>query len=219
MKLVGRFLQVGFIIAAAAGAYSFIASAADGELRKSCVSTCALMPAYAGDNRVAPEVDLVDMQGQPFRLSQLRGKTVVLAFWTTSCEACKRQMPSLAMLAQLLEADPRFALVTVAVDESAELARKTLQNTVGHPQPFRVLLDPEGRVVRERYGTQLFPETWIIDPQGIIRARFDGERDWSSPLVRDLLVNVSRGNACDIEVQARVATGAGAGVCREEMMR
>ncbi|WP_437967048.1 hypothetical protein WMF04_47140 [Sorangium sp. So ce260] len=41
--------------------------------------------------------------------------------------------------------------------------------------PFPVLFDPDARVVLDEYGTQLSPETWILDPDGILRARFDGE--------------------------------------------
>jgi hypothetical protein len=36
--------------------------------------------------------------------------------------------------------------------------------------------------VAGRYGTRLFPETWIIDGDGVIRARFDRTLEWSSPV-------------------------------------
>jgi hypothetical protein len=37
-------------------------------------------------------------------------------------------------------------------------------------------------VSRGKFGTRLFPETWIIDPEGVIRLRIDGRRDWSHPV-------------------------------------
>ncbi len=43
-------------------------------------------------------------------------------------------------------------------------------------------VDPERTVVGGRFGTRLFPETWVIDPRGIIRARFDGARGWNEIL-------------------------------------
>ena len=50
------------------------------------------------------------------------------------------------------------------------------------PRDFRatLLFDPARAVVRDRFGTRLFPETWIIDPDGVIRARFDRTLDWGS---------------------------------------
>jgi len=50
-----------------------------------------------------------------------------------------------------------------------------------------VLFDPERAIVRGRYGTRLYPETWIIDKRGLIRARVDGARDWSGPLALELI--------------------------------
>jgi hypothetical protein len=48
-------------------------------------------------------------------------------------------------------------------------------------------MDRERTVVRERYGTVLFPETWIVDAQGVIRMRVDGAREWSSAVALDAI--------------------------------
>jgi hypothetical protein len=56
---------------------------------------------------------------------------------------------------------------------------------------LKVLFDPTKSVVREKYGTRLFPETWIIDPDGVIRVRVDGQRDWSSPMVLDMIQSIN----------------------------
>jgi len=45
-----------------------------------------------------------------------------------------------------------------------------------------VLFDPDKRVVRDKFGTRMYPETWVIDSEGIIRFRVDGARDWSDPV-------------------------------------
>jgi len=42
-------------------------------------------------------------------------------------------------------------------------------------------------VVTDAFGTKLFPETWIIDKNGVVRLRFDGAFDWSSPVALDLI--------------------------------
>jgi hypothetical protein len=45
-----------------------------------------------------------------------------------------------------------------------------------------VLFDPEKRVIRDEFGSKLFPETWVIDRRGVVRLRIDGKRDWASGL-------------------------------------
>ena len=83
-------------------------------------------------------------------------------------------------------------MLTVSTDTNREMARLGALKTLLHETkpPFPVLLDPESSVVRDKYGTTLFPETWIIDPKGVIRARFDGARDWSNAMVLDLIESI-----------------------------
>lgn len=217
-RTLARALQLFFVVGAAGLAYSFVASARDGELRKSCTSLCALAPAYAGSDRIAPDFQLPSINGTPTRLSDYRGKTVVLVFWTTTCDACKKQMPSLASLRSIIANDSRFELLTVAVDESTQDIAKALEEHAGAKDALPVMLDPESDIVLGRYGTKAFPETWIIDPSGVIRARFDGARDWSGSLALDMLRNVSRGSSCPVSVQSFMARGPGAKICQDVSM-
>ena len=212
-----RIAQVAFIAAAAALAYSFVASSRDGEVRKACTSLCSLAPAYAGNDRFAPDIELRSVDGAPMRLSDLRGQTVVLVFWTTTCSSCKQQMPALAKLAKLMTSDSHMAMMTVAVDDSPRAVREVLLRHTGSPNPFPVVLDPESEFVLGRYGTRAFPETWLIDPYGTIRARFDGARDWSSPIALELLQGISKGTTCPVSIDKFMASGAGANACREAM--
>jgi peroxiredoxin len=208
-----RVLQFAFIIGAAMMVYSLVATAQDGELRKSCVSLCALRPDYVGDNRAAPDIKLKDVRGVEHRLSSLRGKTVVLEFWTTTCTACRQQMPTLAELAEILRDDERFAILTVAVDEDVAAVQRMVMETTRKAEPFPVLLDPESKYVLERYGTKLFPETWVIDPAGVIRSRFDGPRDWSSATAIDYLKGISKGETCPLQLQAGMLSGPATAIC------
>ena len=52
---------------------------------------------------------------------------------------------------------------------------------------LKVLFDPERKVVHDKYGTRLFPETWVIDKDGVIRLRIDGRRNWSDALALDVI--------------------------------
>ena len=72
------------------------------------------------------------------------------------------------------------------------------------------------RSVVDKYGTHLFPETWIIDPKGIIRARFDGARDWSASLALEIAEMVQRPGGCPIEFFKSLPRGQYAGVCEDD---
>ena len=56
---------------------------------------------------------------------------------------------------------------------------------------LKVLFDPDKSVVRGKFGTRLYPETWVIDPDGVIRVRIDGGRDWSSPVALEMIQSAS----------------------------
>jgi thiol-disulfide isomerase/thioredoxin len=192
-----QLFQIGFVAFAATGVYGFVTAARDGESRRACSALCALRPNYAAQNRTAPDFELPVLGGGKLRLSSFRGKTVILNFWTKTCRPCLEEMPSVAGLAKALREHPDIVLLTVSTDDSLEDARDTMRSVLGGDAPFPVMLDPDAAVVSDKYGTKLFPETWFIDPQGVIRARFDGARDWASPLTIDLAESLRGGVSCD----------------------
>jgi peroxiredoxin len=177
--------------------YMFASASASGEVRRREAPLRALLgddydalahgrPTelnYLGQNRSAPDFVLNDREGHPWRLSEHRGKTLMLNFWTVTCQPCVREMPTLEHMARVLENRTDIELVTISTDRDWDSVR----TVVGDRSPLRVLLDPDRAVVAGRFGTRLYPETWIIDPNGIIRLRVDGERDWSSPVTLDAL--------------------------------
>jgi peroxiredoxin len=190
--------QIGFIAFAAAGVYGFVAAARDGETRRACSAMCALRPNYAARNRTAPDFELPALGGGQVRLSSYRGKTVILNFWTKTCRPCLEEMPSLANLARSLRDHPDVVLLTVSTDDSLDDARDTMRSVLGGDPPFPVLLDTDSKVVGDKYGTKLYPETWYIDASGVIRARFDGQRDWASALSVDLAESFHGLLPCDV---------------------
>jgi hypothetical protein len=123
-------------------------------------------------------------------------------------------MPSIRDLAKALRAHPGVALLTITTDDDANDARDTLRSVLGGDDPpFEVLIDSEARIVGDKYGTKLFPETWFIDQQGIIRARFDGARSWASPLTIDLAESLSNPIQCQVGFEARKPHGPMASLC------
>lgn len=138
---------------------------------------------YLGNDRLAPDFELTDQDGNPWRLRDHRGHVVVMNFWTVTCGPCVEEMPTLIDLSRIAEERGDIELVTISVDHSWDEVR----TVVPHDAPMRVLLDSDRSVTRDMFGTRLFPETWIVDGRGVIRARVDGARDWASGIALDAI--------------------------------
>ncbi|MBX3219795.1 MAG: TlpA family protein disulfide reductase [Labilithrix sp.] len=198
---LGPVAHLAFVIVAAIGVYSFVSVAKEGELRRRCTPTCILRPNYAGYEKKVPSFTLKDTRGHDVSLDGYRGKVVVLNFWTKTCGPCMEEMPEIADLARILRPMSDVAVVTVSTDETAEEATSTLKAVLKEEPPFPVLMDPDLKVVRDRFGTSLYPETWIIDKDGVIRARFDGAREWSSATVVELVNQLRGGGYCPAQAR------------------
>jgi thiol-disulfide isomerase/thioredoxin len=127
----------------------------------------------------APALELADLDGAMHRLSEYRGKTVLVNFWATWCEPCRAEMPSIERLRKSMEGKP-FAVLAVNVGESSRVARDYAEKL---PVNFAVLLDRDGRVTRS-WGARILPASYVIGPDGAIRYSYLGELDWSGSDVR-----------------------------------
>jgi peroxiredoxin len=205
--------QLVFAVVAATGVFSFVRTAQDAELRRTCTTLCEVRPQYAAMNRLAPDFELPRLGGGNQRLSDYAGKSVVMNFWTKSCKPCLEELPSLARLAITLKARKSAVFVSVCTDDTADEIKKTLAEVLPEGVPFDVLLDPEAKVVTGMYGTKLYPETWFIDPEGVIRARIDGARDYSMPLFVNLIEGLTARPRCDIEFSRGQPHGQNAWLC------
>jgi peroxiredoxin len=112
---------------------------------------------------------------------------VVLNFWTITCQPCVEEMPSFEQLA--LVAKDRDDLEVVAI--STDKGWSDVAAVIKPSSQLKVLFDPNKAVVREKFGTRLYPETWVIDPEGVIRLRVDGARDWSAPVALEMIERLS----------------------------
>lgn len=210
--------QIAFIVVASLAVFGFVQAAKNDRRREACTALCAMTPNYAGRNLTVPDFELPDMTGQLVKFSSFRGKTVFLNFWTKTCDPCIDEMPSIAELAKIAKTRNDFVVVTVSTDEGPDAVRDTLAVALGGEEvPFPVLFDPESEVVHDRFGTTLFPETWIVDPRGVIRARFDGARDWTNPIgVEVLEMAARRSGTCLVDFTAGQPSGPYAGICKDD---
>jgi peroxiredoxin len=133
-----------------------------------------------------PEFTLPAPNGRSVSLSDFRGKVVMVHFWATWCPPCVEELPTLAKMNQSL-AGKDFELLAVSVDEGgADAVTSFMQrNNLNVP----VLLDTS-HAVSSQYGTYKFPETYILDREGIVRYKVIGPRDWREPAALQLLQNM-----------------------------
>lgn len=117
---------------------------------------------------------LESMNGSKVGIDDFPNKVVFLNFWATWCPPCVEEMPSMIRLYERLKNDPRFEMLAVSTDEDWAPVRKFFADRA--PPPFKVLLDPGGKIARE-YGTTMFPETYVL-VNGRIVGFIEGPRDW-----------------------------------------
>ena len=183
-------------------AFMMVRGFAEGELRRKEIPLRALIgdeafegfrdgespkQHYLGNDRLAPDFTLKDKDGKEWRLKDHRGKTVVLNFWTITCQPCVEEMPSFEQLALVAKERDDIEVVAISTDKGwGDVAA-----VIKPGSQLKVLFDPDKAVVREKFGTRLYPETWVIDPDGVIRLRVDGARDWSAPVALEMIERLS----------------------------
>lgn len=136
--------------------------------------------AMADLGRPAPPWALADLEGRSRRLAEWRGQVVLLNFWTTWCEPCRDEIPALDAFHRRFGA--RLAVVGINVREPLPTVRQFVQEfSMGYP----VVRDADGKVA-ERYRVRGFPESWLLDEQGVLR------RQWPGPLTFEALEQAYR---------------------------
>ena len=118
----------------------------------------------------APDFAVADLDGNPIRLADLRGRPVVLNFWASWCGPCVEEFPLLREAAAR-HADDGLIVIGIVWGDRSEAARDFMARN-GATWP--AAMDPGERVARD-YGILGPPETYFIGRDGIIRARQIGQ--------------------------------------------
>jgi peroxiredoxin len=136
-------------------------------------------PPRIGSN--APDFTLQDSQNK-VALSQFRGQVVVLNFWATWCPPCVEEMPSLVEMQRRMKAKG-VTVVAVSIDVDESAYRQFVKD---HAANLLTVRDPEQKTPN-LYGTHGWPETFIIDRNGVMRRKFIGPVDWTEPDITEFL--------------------------------
>ena len=117
-------------------------------------------------------------------LASFRGRVVLLNFWATWCAPCIVETPSLLELHHDM---PNLAIIGVSIDDDPN----AYSNFIAHRRiDFITVRDPSQSAAK-LFHTDMWPETYVIDRKGVIRRKFVGAQDWSSPEIRAYLKSLS----------------------------
>jgi cytochrome c biogenesis protein CcmG, thiol:disulfide interchange protein DsbE len=113
-------------------------------------------------------------------LANYRGRIVLLNFWASWCAPCIEELPSLL---KLHHDDPNLVVLAVSVDMDPDAYARFIRNR--HVDLITVR-DPQ-QTAASLFHTKMWPETYLIDRDGVIRRKFVGATDWSDPEIRSYL--------------------------------
>jgi len=122
------------------------------------------------EKALAPDFALNDLNGNQVKLSDYRGKVVVLNFWAVWCKYCKVEMPDFNELNAELEKGNDAVIIAVDVQEDINTVKKYLDD---NKITFKVVLDETG-AISQKYNVSGFPTTFIIGRDGSISTSFPG---------------------------------------------
>ena len=123
-----------------------------------------------------PELKLEDLAGRSYALEDYRDQVVMVNFWASWCPPCIIEMPGMQRLKEKLAGQP-FSILAVNVRETPAAIwkfRKLVR------VDFPLLLDREGQAA-EDWEIDVYPSTFLVDPQGRIRYAAYGPRQWDAP--------------------------------------
>jgi cytochrome c biogenesis protein CcmG, thiol:disulfide interchange protein DsbE len=125
----------------------------------------------------APDITVTALNGSTLKLSDLKGKVVMLNFWATWCPPCREEIPSLMKLNAAMAGKP-FQMLAVSVDEGGKPAIEDFFRTSKTELP--AYTDQDGNASKT-YGITGVPETFLIDKKGVIVKKVIGPLAWDGP--------------------------------------
>jgi len=126
-------------------------------------------------NPDAPDFNLEDQDGNFMKMSDFKGKVVIINFWATWCPPCRKEMPSMQRAWEKLKQEG-IVMLAINVGEDSD---QIFAFTAEYPVEFPLLMDRDSSVVRQ-WNVRGLPTTYIVNPAGKIVYQAIGDREWDS---------------------------------------
>lgn len=133
----------------------------------------------------AKNFSLQDIHGQTIRLSDFRGKIVMLNFWATWCTPCRKEMPSMEKLYERYK-DRGLVILSIA---SGEKTKDVVHFVRKFKITFPALVDTDLEVT-DNYNVWALPTTYFINREGKVIGKVYGSRDWSTNTANEYIENL-----------------------------
>lgn len=140
------------------------------------------------------DFSLPDAKGRLVKLSDFKGKPIVLNFWAAWCPPCVEELPSLLEFAQWAEKNLGAVTIAVSSDPDWKAVDKLFEEKKFWPRgklPLTILLNPDASAAGS-YGTSKYPETYFIDRDFKVIRKFAGIQNWSSEEIKRWVAENSR---------------------------
>jgi len=138
-------------------------------------------------NELAPDFELTTLTGETVRLTDYRGKKVILNFWATWCPPCKVEMPFMESYYGKYKESENVEILAVNMTNMERGRSETVQGFVDeHKLTFPILMDEDGGVT-ELYKVLAYPTTFIINADGVITDR--GNWSLDEEVIKELVDN------------------------------
>jgi peroxiredoxin len=141
-------------------------------------------PLAVGDR--ALEFSVPALPSGSLDLKNYRGQIVVLNFWATWCPPCVEETPSLEQFAEKMR-EHGVTVLSVSVDDNKKALQDFIQK---YHISYPVGCDPD-RSLAARYGTVLFPETYILDRTGRVAEKIAEGIDWNDPRIQTFVLDLA----------------------------
>ncbi|MGB9878015.1 MAG: TlpA family protein disulfide reductase [bacterium] len=142
-------------------------------------ASCASQKNLEGEQ--APDLALRDLEGKSYRLSDLKGKVILLDFWATWCPPCREELPVIEKLHQDFKGKGLLVL-GISNEEKGVVEEFVRRNGLTFP----ILLDEKGEAGR-KYKVVAIPRVILIDKKGKIRKDIVGYNPRNEKILRELI--------------------------------
>ncbi len=133
----------------------------------------------------APDFTLRDVEGKTHKLSDYRGKVVMINFWATWCPPCRYELPSMQRAYEKLKrSDVEFLAINLGED-----ADTIFTFTADYPVTFPLLMDLDSSV-SNMYPVIGLPTTYFVNPEGQLVYRAIGSREWDEKQMLEKILSI-----------------------------